>query len=110
MLAPAALPAFAKAPMTKMTKTTKITRPMGKMVDINSASASELDAVKGIGPATARKIIAGRPYKGKDDLLSRKIVNKGQYAMIRDCVIARQGKMTKVTKMTKTTKMTKGKM
>ncbi len=51
-----------------------------KPVDINSATQSELEAVKGIGPATAKKIIAGRPYKSLDDLtkagLSPKTVDK----------------------------------
>ena len=38
------------------------------LVDINSASEKELEAVKGVGPATAKKIIAGRPYKSVDEL------------------------------------------
>lgn len=37
-------------------------------VNLNSASQQELEAVKGVGPATAKKIIAGRPYKSVDDL------------------------------------------
>ena len=39
-----------------------------KMVDINSATQAELEAVKGVGPATAKKIIANRPYKSLDEL------------------------------------------
>jgi len=38
------------------------------LVDLNSASDKELEAIKGIGPATAKKIIAGRPYKSVDEL------------------------------------------
>ncbi len=38
------------------------------LVDLNSASEKELEAIKGIGPATAKKIIAGRPYKSVDEL------------------------------------------
>ena len=38
------------------------------LVDINSASQAELEAVKGVGPATAKKIIANRPYKSLDEL------------------------------------------
>ena len=39
-----------------------------KPVDLNSASDKELEAIKGVGPATAKKIIAGRPYKSVDEL------------------------------------------
>ncbi len=38
------------------------------LVDLNSASEKELEAIKGVGPATAKKIIAGRPYKSVDEL------------------------------------------
>ena len=39
-----------------------------KPVDLNTASEKELEAIKGVGPATAKKIIAGRPYKSVDEL------------------------------------------
>ena len=61
-------------------------------VDINSATADELQAIKGIGPVYSAKIIAGRPYTGKDDLLSRKIIPAGVYAKIKDKIIAHQPK------------------
>jgi len=39
-----------------------------KLVDLNTASEKELESIKGVGPATAKKIVAGRPYKSVDEL------------------------------------------
>jgi competence protein ComEA len=60
------------------------------LVDINSASADELDALPGIGAARGEAIIKGRPYKGKDDLLNRNILTASVYNGIKDKIIARQ--------------------
>jgi DNA uptake protein ComE-like DNA-binding protein len=59
-------------------------------LDLNSASAEELATLKGIGPVRAEAIIKGRPYKGKDELVRRKIVPQSVYDQIRDDVVARQ--------------------
>ncbi len=63
----------------------------GKLVDINTASASELDALPGIGKARADAIIKNRPYKGKDDLAARHIIPQNVYNGVKDKIIARQG-------------------
>ena len=59
-------------------------------LDINSASAAELDAIPGLGEKRVAAIIAGRPYKGKDDLVAKKIIPKGVYDKIKDQIIAKQ--------------------
>jgi competence protein ComEA len=61
-----------------------------ELVDINTASAEQLDALPGIGKARAAAIIKGRPYKGKDDLRERKIIPSNVYEGIKDKIIARQ--------------------
>ncbi len=62
----------------------------GQLVDINSASAEELDRLPGVGPARVKAIIANRPYNGKDDLTQRKIIPPNVYNQIKDKIIARQ--------------------
>lgn len=59
------------------------------LIDINSASAAELQTIPGIGPARATAIIAGRPYNGKNDLVSKGIVPQGVYDGIKDKIIAK---------------------
>jgi len=53
-------------------------------LDINSASADELKAVKGIGEADAKKIIENRPYKTKDELVEKKVLSKATYDKIKN--------------------------
>ena len=64
--------------------------PAGDLMDINSASEAQLASLKGIGDVRAKAIVKGRPYKGKDDLLRKKIVPKNVYEDIKDQIIAKQ--------------------
>ena len=61
-----------------------------ELIDINRASAKDLDALPGIGEARTKAIIAGRPYKAKDELTKRKIIPENVYEGIKDKIIAKQ--------------------
>jgi DNA uptake protein ComE-like DNA-binding protein len=58
-------------------------------VDINTASKEDLAKLPGIGDAIADKIIAGRPFTSKSELLSRGLMNKAEYAKASSHVIAK---------------------
>ena len=59
-------------------------------LDINSASEADLKELPGIGDAYAKKIVDGRPYKRKDELVQKKVVPQATYDKIKDMVVAKQ--------------------
>jgi competence protein ComEA len=79
--APAATPGKAKPAAKSAAK---------QLLDINTATEDELRALKGVGDIRAANIIRNRPYKGKDELMQKKIIPAAVYAGIKDQIIAKQ--------------------
>ena len=68
----------------------KADAPKAEMMDINSASEKELATLKGIGDVRAKAIVKHRPYKGKDELVQKKVIPENVYNDIKDQIIAKQ--------------------
>jgi len=81
-----------KGKATPKTTATKSAPAKGALLDLNSASKQELMTLPGIGDALSQKIIDGRPYARKDQLVSKNIIPQATYDKIKDQVIAKQKK------------------
>jgi competence protein ComEA len=63
-------------------------QPAGDLLDINTATPAQLNALPGFGPAYTRRVIEGRPYTAKNQLVTRGVLPKSAYELVASRIVA----------------------